>query len=102
VYQKSAAVRAVITSNEDFAPELRAKLLPRIAEGGPVEELAIAKDTGKIVIEVCYLQEGDSALLCSTTYGHWIEVLKKLNLISNTNVDIPAKQHLLPSVKANA
>jgi hypothetical protein len=70
VYQKSAAVRAVITSNEDFAPELRAKLLPRIAEGGPVEELAIAKDTGKIVIEVCYLQEGDSALLCSTTYGH--------------------------------
>ena len=65
-------------------------------------EMAIAKDVGTHLVKLSYEQEGDGALLCATSYGHWHEVKDALDVITNPNVTVPDKMVLLPSVVENA
>lgn len=105
IYDYSAAVHAVITDPGDFAPELRGKLRDLIAPAVLTDlrmELAIAKDVGALLVKLCIKQEGDSPLLCTTTYIHWHSVLDNLRDISQPNTPIATKRALLPSVTQNA
>ena len=47
-------------------------------------------------------QEGDSALLCTTTYDQWHSVKDTLDAITNPNTSVADKMHLLPSIVDNA
>ena len=104
IYNFTASVCHVIFHDEDFAPELRATLRDLLAEVQVEDlrmELAIVKDVGKPLVQLCYHQEGDSALLCATTYDHWEEVRGQLTTIVDPNIPVQEKIHLLPSVLEN-
>lgn len=101
VYVHAVAVRAVITSNEDFGSELRNNLNTLLAEGTVQDlrmELAIARDFGANIVKLCYFQEGDDPLLCATTFDHWNAVQDRLRVLTDTDTSTDDKALLLPSV----
>jgi hypothetical protein len=93
-------VLSVVNSEQDFATELRKQLRKCIDDEGSnlLLELALAKDVGAYLVSLCYAQEGDSALLCTTSDDHWYHVKDNLERICDNRVSIAAKRELLPSV----
>lgn len=104
-YKNSAAVRMLIFHDEDFASELRGSLREMLTPGVVEDlrmELAMATDVGDNLVKLSYRQEGDSELLCATTYDHWTGVLHTLDRMTSPHTPADARAVLLPNVSANA
>jgi hypothetical protein len=75
-------------------------------EPGVVEdlrmELAVMKDLGGMLVKLCYKQEGDTPLLCATTFDHWGRNVLRLQSITDPNIPADQKAEHLPSVIENA
>lgn len=65
-------------------------------------ELAIAKDVGAELVNLCYQQESDAPLLSVTTFGHWDSVKMFLMKVTSAGTPIDVLRGLLPPVAANA
>ena len=82
IFDNSATVDYVISSDEKFSNSLRLELneliKPPILDDLRLE-FALAKDTGDSLVKLCYCQEGDDAFMSVSTYDHWMSVMNKLN-----------------------
>jgi hypothetical protein len=101
IYDDSGAVDFVINHEDDFSESLRDDMKLMITPENKNDlrmELAIAKDCGRLLVLLCYYQEGDAAFLCTTTYDHWYSTLDFLREVTSAHVDIDMKRFHLPSV----
>ena len=97
-------MKFIVDHREEFGVELRDHLKNLLSDGTVEDlrhEMAIVKDVVCEIVKLCYQQEGDGPLLCSTTYDHWEGVKNTMFKMSSINTTTAVLQNLLPSVSAN-
>jgi hypothetical protein len=116
IYENSAAVKAVVEHDDDFALETRKALRAMIKyeedENGNVKvnevaevrwQLAVIIDVGKHLVQFCYSSEVDGQLRCAKVFDHWQRLETFLSRASRLeSTDTQEISSLLPSVHANA